>query len=440
MESSPVDSPTTEFLEGIRKFKEKYLEEINYSSNSISSGNNISVLRWIDDAITYFTSKEEVSYEDENTFISANLEAIRDELDGNTDYIRDTIKNYGESLAATNQVAGGREMSSYQSIENVILEEAARSNPLDLLIPMSKATERIIMVGDQNQLPHLLEDDIADETSIKLSDKFLAEDTMLKLEESLFGVIFKNLKKAKPIRTISLTEQFRMHPFIGDFISRIYYDGNLKSGKTNQSDLKKHNLQLSWIKDKVAIFCDVKKGAGQEQSGKSKSRSAEAVRIIKLLDELKTDPKFENLSVGINSFYAKQVEEIFKEASKKGYAEIKRNGEFEISKQYRETMDFREKLRIGSVDSFQGKEFDIVILSTVRSNDIIRSHENCKKVFGFLTLENRLNVAFSRSQKLLIVVGDSGMFVDEYAKTYVEGLYEFYNNLSINRVYGNRIQ
>lgn len=260
-------------------------------------------------------------------------------------------------------------MSSYQSIENVILEEAARSNPLDLLIPMSKATERIIMVGDQNQLPHLLEDDIADETSIKLSDKFLAEDTMLKLEESLFGVIFKNLKKAKPIRTISLTEQFRMHPFIGDFISRIYYDGNLKSGKTNQSDLKKHNLQLSWIKDKVAIFCDVKKGAGQEQSGKSKCQCAEAVRIIKLLDELKTDPKFENLSVGIISFYAKQVEEIFKEASKKGYAEIKRNGEFEISKQYRETMDFREKLRIGSVDSF--KEKNLILLFSALSDQMI---------------------------------------------------------------------
>lgn len=68
-------------------------------------------------------------------------------------------------------------MSTYSSIDNVILEEAARSNPLDLLIPMAKATERIIMVGDQNQLPHLLEDDIADETSTKLSDKFIAAET-----------------------------------------------------------------------------------------------------------------------------------------------------------------------------------------------------------------------------------------------------------------------
>lgn len=92
------------------------------------------------------------------------------------------------------------------------------------------------------------------------------------------------------------------------------------------------------------------------------------------------------------------------------------------------------------MDSFQGKEFDIVILSTVRSNTMSRTHENYRKVFGFLTLENRLNVAFSRSQKLLIVLGDSEMLSDEFAKTYVEGLHEFYNNLSTDKQYGNRIQ
>ena len=60
--------------------------------------------------------------------------------------------------------------------------------------------------------------------------------------------------------------------------------------------------------------------------------------------------------------------------------------------------------------------------------------------FGFLTLENRLNVAFSRSQKLLIVVGDGEMLSDDFAKTYVEGLHDFYTNLSTNHQYGNRIQ
>lgn len=441
LENAPFDNPDEPFLNNVKQIQEKYLELLNALETRVSSGNNLAIVDWLDMAIQYFKQKESVDCQDEETFLSAVLEELRDDLDGNAEYIRNTIKDYGESLAATNQVAGGKEMSAYSKIDNVILEEAARSNPLDLLIPMTKATERIIMVGDQNQLPHLLEDDIAEETSNKLSDKFLTTETRKKLEESLFGVIFKNLGGANPKRTITLTEQFRMHPFIGDFISRIYYpDKGLKAGISNQADLKKHNLSLAWAQDKVAVFCDVNKSQGIEESGKSKSRKAEAVRIVKLLDELKTDPNFENLSVGIITFYAKQVDEIFREASKKGYTEQRADGNFEITLPYRETNDGREKLRIGSVDSFQGKEFDIVILSTVRSNTISRTHENYKKVFGFLTLENRLNVAFSRSQKLLIVVGDGEMFSDDFAKTYIEGLHEFYTNLSTDKQYGNRIQ
>ena len=439
LKDAPFDNPDESFLDKIKQLQEKYLEQLNAMDTTISSGNNLAIFDWLDMAIQYFKQKEAIDYQDEETFLSAILEELREDLEGNAEYIRNAIKDYGESLAASNQVAGGKEMSAYSKIDNVILEEAARSNPLDLLIPMTKATERIIMVGDQNQLPHLIEEDILEETIKKLQERGVeAKESDLRM--ALFGKIFNNLQSTTPKRTITLTEQFRMHPFIGDFISKVYYRGDLKSGISNQADLKKHNLSLAWAQDKVAVFCDVKKAQGIEESGKSKSRKAEAVRIVKLLEELKTDHNFENLSVGIITFYAKQVDEIFREASKKGYTEQRADGSFEITLPYRETNDGREKLRIGSVDSFQGKEFDIVILSTVRSNTISRTHENYKRAFGFLTLENRLNVAFSRSQKLLIVVGDSEMLSDDFAKTYVEGLHEFYNNLSTDKQYGNRIQ
>lgn len=438
LENCPVDNPDESTLIRIKEIQEIYFKQLNDSIYSNSSRYNQAILEWIDKAIHYFKQKEESLYKDEETFLAANLEALKDELDGSTAYIRDTIKDYCESLAATNQLSGGREISEY-NFENVILEEAARSNPLDLLIPLTRAIERIIMVGDQNQLPHLLEDDIADETSLRFIDRYSFTETKKKLEESLFSVIFKNLQSAKPRRTITLTEQFRMHPFLGDFISKVYYNNQIKTGMPNQAELKKHGLEIPWAKDRVAIFCDVKKSEGPEQPGKSKSRPSEAKRIIKLLDELNTDKNFENLTVGIITFYAKQVYEIFRAAAKKGFVELKSNGNYEITSPYLKTQDGREKLRIGTVDSFQGKEFDIVILSTVRSNTIKRTHDNYKKVFGFLTLENRLNVAFSRAKKLLIVVGDGEMFSDDFAKTYVEGLYEFYTNLSTDSTYGNRI-
>ena len=246
------------------------------------------------------------------------------------------------------------------------------------------------------------------------------------------------MEKANPVRRITLTNQFRMHPVIGDFISKTYYTG-LISSKLVDETKKRHGLQLPWAKDKVAVFCDVPKSKGAElRGGKSKERPSEAERIVQLLQELQTDDAFSNLNVGIITFYSKQVELICEEASKYGYTELDSDGTYKIKPQYQMTQDGREKLRIGSVDSFQGKEFDIVILSTVRSNTFKRIDENNLTVFGFLTLGNRLNVAFSRAQKLVITVGDREMFIDDFAETYVKGLYEF-NKLTSGE-YGNRIQ
>ena len=140
------------------------------------------------------------------------------------------------------------------------------------------------------------------------------------------------------------------------------------------------------------------------------------------------------------TFYSKQVDILFEEAINRGYAEHNKDGSYSICPDYQKTKDGEEKLRIGSVDSFQGKEFDIVILSTVRSNNIERIDENYLKVFGFLTLFNRLNVAFSRAKKMIVVVGDGEMFNDEYAKKHTEGLYEFYASFSKDEKYGTRIR
>ena len=52
--------------------------------------------------------------------------------------------------------------------------------------------------------------------------------------------------------------------------------------------------------------------------------------------------------------------------------------------------------------------------------------ESFKRKYGFLMLENRLNVAMSRAKRLLIVVGDSGMLNSSSAEKAVFGLTEFY--------------
>lgn len=349
------------------------------------------------------------------------------------------LTNYGEAIAATNQTAGSIELSKEQ-FEDVILEEAARSNPLDLLIPMTKAKRRIILVGDQKQLPQLLEHDLEEQTLDTYKDTEVKDENKKIINDSLFNIIFKNLSKSgvSPIRYKTLTTQFRMHPVISDFISRTYYPKEgLIPGMNNMADCKRHKLSLPWAKDKVMVFCDVPYTEGGEM-GRSKYRPAEAKRIIALLKDIFKDPASNNLSVGVITFYSAQVEEICRQAVDAGYVEKSADNSYTITPPYRLTPDGREKLRIGTVDSFQGKEFDVVILSTVRSNDEKRDDDHARNVFGFLTLENRLNVAFSRAEDLIIAVGDAQMFSDDYAAVYVQGLHDFYKLTS--EKYGNRIK
>lgn len=440
LDGAPLESPSEEFLLFLSFLKEKYLAELESVSEVSVEGEHQSLLNWLDDVIRFEKQVEEEAYDDSDTFMTANLEALREELEGVSSYIRNSIFTYSESVAATNQKAGSRDVTS--KFQNVILEEAARSNPLDLLIPMTKALKRIILVGDQKQLPQLIENDIVESV---VKDKFedLAERDIArkKYESSLFGILYNNLGKASKVRRIRLNEQFRMHPVIGDFISSLYYDNEIKPGMGYQEQVKKkaHGLTVKGLKGKVMVFCDVKRGLGYESKGICKSRECEAKRVMSLVKEITDDPASKELSIGVITFYAAQRDLIFKQAVSMGFAESNTNGDYEISDYYKVTSDGREKFRIGTVDSFQGKEFDIVLLSTTRSNALERKEGNMRSVFGFLTSENRLNVAFSRAQRLLVVCGDSNMFNDEFARTYVKGLYEFYVNQTIDKDYGARI-
>jgi superfamily I DNA and/or RNA helicase len=445
LEDIPEMNPDADCLEKLSAIKSSLHEKLAAQRIQVEKDSNDEILLWLEDAASCARKFEETNYENEDDFIRSVLSDLKDDLQGNSSYIRHSLQEYGDTVAATNQLAGSKEMKDFSHIKNVILEEAARSNPLDLLIPMVKAEDRIIMVGDQNQLPHLLESEVAERSLAMIENIDEKKEKRRLYEQSLFGIIFENVQKAKRQRCITLNEQFRMHPTIGDFISNTYYknpntgEGMLKSGSESLYETKQHHLSIPWAKEKTMIFCNVSNDK-PESKGQSKCRQAEAAKVMSIIDELRDDPEFKNLSIGVITFYSKQVTTLFEEAAKPehGYV-IKDKDGYDIAPKYRTLDGDKEKFRIGSVDSFQGKEFDIVILSTVRSNSQSREDGNEKKVFGFLTLKNRLNVAFSRAQKLVIVVGDASMFEDNYAQKYVPGLYEFCTNITKNKPYGNRI-
>ena len=115
-------------------------------------------------------------------------------------------------------------------------------------------------------------------------------------------------------------------------------------------------------------------------------------------DEKNTDPE-KRLTFGVISFYKAQTNLIRTFLTEKFIDSV---GE--------------DRLQIGTVDSFQGMEFDVVFLSLVRTG---------KKTFGFLQLDNRLNVSMSRQKKLLVVVGDAAYYDSDAARETVPGLANF---------------
>jgi len=96
-----------------------------------------------------------------------------------------------------------------------------------------------------------------------------------------------------------------------------------------------------------------------------------------------------------------------------------------------------ERFRIGTVDAFQGMEFDVVFLSMVRSQDMdnlpdyIKNEENYEKkqqkLFGHLMSENRLCVSMSRQKKMLIIVGDSELVQTDIARKAVPALGNYFD-------------
>lgn len=367
-----------------------------------------------------------------NGSIYSVLSEFQNDLQSNNERVKDTIQNYVALAASTVQGSKAKKLTAIKPdpFDTVIVDEAARANPLDLLIPLTSAKRRIILVGDHRQLPHIVDNAIQKELE---EDVNAAKNVSKFLEDSLFERFYNILKKLQEKdgiqRVVTLNTQYRMHPIIGDFISRTFYekydDPKIISGTS--AELLKHNI-LPYL-NKVAVSINIPniKGTEKTESG-SKFRPIEAKEAIRRAKEiLDTDS---SISVGIITFYSRQVKELFIEAQKVGIAEKNENGDNLIAKSYLKTIRGEERLRIGSVDAFQGKEFDIVILSLVRSNTLqINNDKEIKNKYGFLTSYNRLNVAMSRAKKLLIAVGDEDMFKIEEAKENVFGLFAFYNEL-----------
>ncbi|WP_293139979.1 AAA domain-containing protein [Okeania sp. SIO3I5] len=264
----------------------------------------------------------------------------------------------------------------YRNFDWVIIDEAARSTALESFVPMSKG-KKIILVGDNQQLPPIIDKEVQQ----KAWNEQQIEQRIL--EMSLFEYLYEKLPDNNKI---TLTNQYRMHPNIGDLVSELFYESEVKSEFVNlekkQHSLTEFKSSIYWISTS-----DVSPEESQEKrAGKSFSNLYEAKVIKGVLAKIQKNCESNNLSkeVGVISAYRSQIGILESTIAPK-------------NKQLWKNID----ILIHTVDAFQGGEKDIIIYDLVRSNS--------QKELGFNSDYRRLNVALSRARQLLIIVGNDNM-------------------------------
>lgn len=249
----------------------------------------------------------------------------------------------------------------------VIIDESAKATTPELLVSIINS-KKIVLVGDHHQLPAFADSKIS---------PIIAELTK-KEDSRLFDLLFKVLPDThKQVLTI----QYRMKKAIGDLISHIFYGGKIATGCDDKD--KTHNILRFQGKAIVWInTSSMKNKAQKEKKGGSFVNYCENLIIKNLLAEFNEQNILSDQDIGIITGYKGQKELIQKTVSNVGLDRIAK------------TLD------INTLDAFQGRENDIIIYSTVRTKNSI----------GFQKEKERVNVAFSRAKKLLIICGDLDFF------------------------------
>ena len=394
-----------QLAELLLKYKEDCSNLKKLALGGTSKGNEI-INEQISDLLTeikkYILSKED----NQDNVLKNIIWDFKHEL-SNISNVENIIQAYSKINAATCQQSASRSLSPSMNgmdeiYDYVIVDEAARSNPLDLFIPMSMG-KKIILIGDHKQLPHMLEENVVSDV-VRKTGKDISPELRKSLFSKLFEAVSEEDKKNGIKRTIMLNEQRRMHSEICDIVNQ-FYGGQIE---TLCSDSEKTHCIKEYLGHPL-VWIDIPYSESSEEIRKSHGsihRNIEVDEVKKQLaiisNSMDLKPTDEdNKKVGIITFYSDQAAAISK-----------------MVKQHFYGLD----ISVGTVDAFQGKEYDVVILSTVRSNV-----EKDKRLrVGFLDNDNRLCVAFSRAKKLLITIGDSKTVACNGDEIVINSLAELY--------------
>ncbi len=288
----------------------------------------------------------------------------------------------------------------FKSFDVVIIDEVSKCTPPELLIPALKG-KKLVMVGDHRQLPPMLDTSTVEEVAQTMGN---TRDELQFLEESLFKSQFESADES--IKQM-LTTQYRMHPFIMGAINQ-FYDGKLESGILEPDTKRAHHLAGEIIQESqhlIWVKTPIENQFLEQRNGTSYFNTQEIDAIERLCQQFETtwaskvangEPKKE---IAVITFYGAQLRKIDERLQSELFPSL--------------------EIRTGTVDRFQGMERPVVIVSMVRNNS--------KGDVGFAKKPERVNVAFSRAQELLIIVGCHNLFTHQSGK--VGSMYSEVSNI-----------
>ncbi|MEN6326380.1 MAG: AAA domain-containing protein [Syntrophomonas sp.] len=372
------------------------------------------------------------------------------------------LVKHGSNITYCTTSAGDLEelARSTQTYDWSIVEEAGKCHGFDLALPM-QAGHRWLLIGDHRQLPPYRLNDyrkaiddleltvfalrdlprnaggLLDNDWIRHWERMASEEReqfkqFAKNRLETFQYIFELCEKtpvgeASPKKTVSdpigaiagmLSWQYRMHPRIGDLISESYYGGDLKN-KTVDSEgrplervtirLTKPKVELDggvlWINTPAAFTTDKAAEIGPPDARYINKYEADVIKkflsLLRLdVGRMPTISQAETLRLAVLSPYSQQVSNL-----RTTLFNVNLPTGIEAKEQLRSGKTNISPTFVHTVDSFQGNEADIIIVSLVRNN-----LGNSQRPLGFLDEPERMNVLLSRAQRLLVIVGSWDFF------------------------------
>ena len=278
-----------------------------------------------------------------------------------------------------------------------VIDEAGQSTEPICWLPVLRS-KSLVLAGDHCQLPPTI-----------LSREAAQEGFGISLMERLVDCY-------GPKTTRLLKVQYRMHESIMTHSARTFYDSELEAHESVRGHLlcDLPGVQANALTQTPVEFIDTAGASYDEETeadGKSRLNPQEADLVVKKVQAL-LDAGVPASGIAVIAPYSAQVRLLREKLSR---LHTPRDEDALAEGE-------GHSLEIDSVDGFQGREKEVVILSLVRSNP--------EGDVGFLADVRRMNVALTRARRKLLVIGDSTTLASH---PFYEGLFAYFEAIGAHR-------